>query len=111
MMACELGGNGCKPDMNANLSAERIDVSEEQLVAVLTGLAIVGVFASVAFGGMTDGLLHAAYYLTDSGAAAGGASGGTGAVVAAGISSSSLSGAALAGAVTGGAGLVIAAGA
>lgn len=97
--------------MNANVAADRFDVSEEQLVAILTGLAIAGVVASIATGGVTSGLLHAAYYITNSGAAAGGASAGTGAVVAAGISSSSLTGAALAGAVTGGAGLVIAAGA
>ncbi|QLH79483.1 hypothetical protein HZS55_20245 [Halosimplex rubrum] len=97
--------------MNANVNAKQFDVSEDKLVAILTALAIGGVVATVAFGGVTDGLLHAAYYVTDSGAAAGGASAGTGAVVGAGISASSLSGLALAGAVTGGAGLVVAAGA
>lgn len=97
--------------MNAHSQFDRFDASEDRIVATLTALVIAGVVASLAFGGMTEGLLQATYYLTDSGAAGGGAAGGAGAVVAAGISSSSLTGVALAGAVTGGVGAVVAAGA
>lgn len=89
----------------------RPELTEDRIVAALTVLAIVGVAASMALGTTSDGLLHLAYYITDSGAAAGGASAGTGAVVAAGISAGKLSGIALAGAVTGGVGAVVAAGA
>ena len=93
------------------IHTNRLRLTEDQLVAALTSLAIIGVLASLVVGNMTDGLMHVAYYLTESGAAAGGASAGTGAVVAAGIGSSSISGAALAGAVAGGAVGVVAAGA
>lgn len=82
-------------------------LDEEQLVPILTILVIGGVIASIALGGVSDALLQATYYITNSGAAAGGAAGGVGAVAAAGISSSSATGLALAGAVTGGAGLVV----
>lgn len=86
--------------------ANRFQMEENQIVAILTGLAIAGVVASVAFGGVTDGLLQATFYVTQSGEAASGVGGGTGAVVGAAIASSSLSGMAMAGAVLGGAGLV-----
>jgi hypothetical protein len=95
--------------MNAISNEEVFALSENRLVAVLTSLAILGVVASLSFGGLAGGLLHVTYYITSSGAAAGGAAGGTGAVVAAGISASELGGAYLAGAVVGGAVGVVAA--
>lgn len=91
-------------------SNNKFSLSEDKTVAAMTAMAIIGVAASIAFGGATSALLEVTYYATSSGAAAGGAAGGTGAVVGAGISASSLSGVALAGAVTGGAGLVVGAG-
>lgn len=92
-----------------NVEANVFDVKETRTVAALTGLAVLGVLASLALGGTTNVLMHAAWYITGSGAAAGGASAGAGAVAAAGITASSLTGAALAaGVLAGGVGVVAA---
>lgn len=81
---------------------QSLDITEDRIVAVLTTLMMGGIAATLALGGATDILVHAAYYITKSGAVAGGVAAGSGAVIGAGISASQLSGAALAGATAGG---------